>query len=209
MSQTTVPETLVTLEQRLHILLDERMDDPAVVVVNEAAQKAWRGGRWTVPVVTALINRLLAIPVPEPVVAPEPKVRSNTFDAVCNTCGTLVQAGTGILSGSKGAWVVEHAEGDHIPEGRYAVDFNCDDNVKFFQLIGKEVYAQASDELHLLNGAEYITQVLSAIRADVKGAAALYGHKTEHCGICGRTLTLKESRLRGIGPVCAEKNGWL
>lgn len=35
------------------------------------------------------------------------------------------------------------------------------------------------------------------------------GRELGHCGVCGRTLTDEESRARGIGPICAENNGWL
>lgn len=38
-------------------------------------------------------------------------------------------------------------------------------------------------------------------------AAAKFGSIYGWCGICGRTLTNEESKKRGIGPICAEKNG--
>lgn len=34
-----------------------------------------------------------------------------------------------------------------------------------------------------------------------------HGRLTNHCLICNRELTVKESRERGIGPICAEKVG--
>lgn len=38
--------------------------------------------------------------------------------------------------------------------------------------------------------------------------ATAYGIRTHRCLICGRTLTVKESIARGIGPVCAGRMGW-
>lgn len=42
-------------------------------------------------------------------------------------------------------------------------------------------------------------------KEDAKSFGALYGT----CCVCGKTLTNEESIDRGIGPVCANKNGWL
>jgi hypothetical protein len=39
-------------------------------------------------------------------------------------------------------------------------------------------------------------------------ASARYGHELDHCGVCGRELTNKASRDRGIGPDCFAKMGW-
>lgn len=50
----------------------------------------------------------------------------------------------------------------------------------------------------------WVTRAIEALRAfGIAEAAALYGQKLGHCGICGRTLTDEESRARGIGPTCA------
>jgi Family of unknown function (DUF6011) len=43
--------------------------------------------------------------------------------------------------------------------------------------------------------------------ADPKSAAEVYGRETGVCCVCNATLT-SEWRLRGIGPICAEKFGW-
>lgn len=50
-------------------------------------------------------------------------------------------------------------------------------------------------------------QILNAIRRNPIESAALYGKTTGTCGICHRTLTVKESVERGIGPVCLKKLG--
>lgn len=43
--------------------------------------------------------------------------------------------------------------------------------------------------------------------ADPKAAAEAYGRTTGICCICGATL-ISKWKLRGIGPICAEKYGW-
>jgi hypothetical protein len=43
--------------------------------------------------------------------------------------------------------------------------------------------------------------------ADPKQASEVYGQETGTCCICNATLT-SEWKLRGIGPICAEKFGW-
>jgi len=53
-----------------------------------------------------------------------------------------------------------------------------------------------------------IVDALTAIVADPKAAAVAYGHLTSTCSCCGRPLEDEVSVARGIGPVCAEKNGW-
>ena len=54
--------------------------------------------------------------------------------------------------------------------------------------------------------AEQQAQVLSFI-ADPAEAAKVYGQETGICCVCNATLR-SEWRLRGIGPICAEKFGW-
>jgi hypothetical protein len=49
---------------------------------------------------------------------------------------------------------------------------------------------------------------LRTIAADPRAASAAYGKLTGTCGVCGRHLEDEESVARGIGPVCAEKQGW-
>jgi len=52
---------------------------------------------------------------------------------------------------------------------------------------------------------EHILAVLQAPR----GEAVKYGVQTGQCSICGRGLTNKISIFNKIGPICAEKMGWL
>lgn len=54
--------------------------------------------------------------------------------------------------------------------------------------------------------AERQTQILAFV-ADPADAAKVYGQTTGTCCICNATLR-SEWKLRGIGPICAEKFGW-
>ncbi len=49
-------------------------------------------------------------------------------------------------------------------------------------------------------------QVLAFV-SDPAAAAKVYGQETGVCCVCNATLR-SEWRLRGIGPICAEKFGW-
>jgi len=51
------------------------------------------------------------------------------------------------------------------------------------------------------------TQILAFV-ADPAEAAKVYGQETGVCCICNATL-ISKWRLRGIGPICAEKFGWV
>lgn len=49
---------------------------------------------------------------------------------------------------------------------------------------------------------------LDRIDQDPKKAMVDYGMQTQVCGRCGSPLTDPDSRARGIGPICASKDGW-
>jgi len=215
MTQTTTnhDEDLAYWKGLLRQTLADAPKGPVEVRVRKIANRALNAGTLSVYLLKQLVRELEALTVPgtpvpdKPVVEPPaPQVRTTRFDAACQSCGTLVQAGTGILARGDGAWTVNHAEGQCVPEGRYAVVI--DGIVKFFKLKGKEVFAMASDELHLLVGDPYIAQVLGLIAADFRAAFALYGQEIGRCGICGFKLT-SEWRLVGIGPKCNKKYGWV
>lgn len=53
---------------------------------------------------------------------------------------------------------------------------------------------------------EQETKILQFV-ADPAAAAKVYGQETGVCCVCNATLK-SEWRLRGIGPICAEKMGW-
>ena len=48
-----------------------------------------------------------------------------------------------------------------------------------------------------------------AVSSDPHNAAIAYGRRTGECCICGRELTSHASIEAGIGPICAEKFGWM
>lgn len=53
--------------------------------------------------------------------------------------------------------------------------------------------------------APYQRRALEGIAADIKGAAARFGHETGTCGRCSSPLTNDASRARGLGPHCAKQ----
>lgn len=113
-------------------------------------------------------------------------------------------------------------EGDwpNIPAGRYAVD-NEDGELRFY-IVDRPtegrwagyifVNVMASDERHPIKGKAAKDAILTKIAVDPAGAMNRFGMEIGSCGRCGRTLTNRDSRLRGIGPVCAgilsQRHGW-
>jgi hypothetical protein len=100
-----------------------------------------------------------------------------------------------------------------VPAGRYAVD-NEDGTLRFYVVdtptegrwAGRTfVNVLASDERYPVRGAA-AQAVLAKIAVDPQAACARYGQEIGRCGRCGRTLTDADSRARGIGPDCAEKD---
>lgn len=102
-----------------------------------------------------------------------------------------------------------------IPAGRYAVNVNG--TLWFVKVDRPEagkwagytfVRRQLGSELNNVN--KYTrNRVLKDIAAQgVRECAVRYGHELGQCAMCGRELTNEASRLAGIGPICADKNGW-
>lgn len=96
--------------------------------------------------------------------------------------------------------------------GHYAV--RTDGVVKFYRIklvtagnyAGRVfVEAQASDTLYPVKSPSTLTEVLTAILADVPAAEQLYGSELGKCCRCNRTLTDETSRALGIGPECRSK----
>ena len=54
-----------------------------------------------------------------------------------------------------------------------------------------------------------LINILEDVAQDPLKAAKLHGMETGQCCCCGRELTNKTSIKLGIGPICAEKYGWL
>lgn len=103
-----------------------------------------------------------------------------------------------------------------VPDGRYAIHF--DGTIKFFKVQkGKAggkwerftfVEEQASDFTYPVKNRDRRNLILAAIAKDVPAAMALYGVELGKCGHCGRILT-SDWRKKGIGPVCAQKMGFV
>lgn len=99
--------------------------------------------------------------------------------------------------------------------GHYALYHKVEDTVYYFKIdmptdgrwAGYTFLNQfINDEWIAVRGAQK-AQIINAIKRDPIESAALYGTTTGTCGICHRTLTVKESIDRGIGPVCFAKLG--
>jgi hypothetical protein len=106
---------------------------------------------------------------------------------------------------------------DAIPAGRYAVE-NDDEILRFYRVDKPAegrwsgwtfLNVQASDEWHPIRDKTTKAAILAKIAADPHAAAVRYGREIGECSMCGRTLTDPESIRRGIGPICANKHGWL
>ncbi len=91
-----------------------------------------------------------------------------------------------------------------IPIGRYALR-DDEGTVHFYSLSADGIFVQASDEFHRVSKRKTQARIIKDIQADPEAASALYGRELGVCGRCGRTLTDEDSRERGIGPVCMEK----
>ena len=58
------------------------------------------------------------------------------------------------------------------------------------------------------DGLGYVVNVVAAMNDPLTSAIA-YGKRTGNCSCCGRKLTDKHSVANGIGPICADKYGWM
>jgi hypothetical protein len=104
-----------------------------------------------------------------------------------------------------------------VPAGRYAVVDPMDDVLKFYHVDkpteGKWagytfLNVRASDERYPIKNTEHKKSIMTEISKNPAEASMRYGRELGKCGICGRTLTDEQSRARGIGPICAAKEGW-
>ena len=105
------------------------------------------------------------------------------------------------------------AIGGESREGRFFIVDPTDGKEKFFRVrYGKHDWeghvfldVQASEDFYPIKDPEHRKAVFAEINKDPITAMNEYGIRLEACGVCGRTLTDRDSRLRGIGPICAEK----
>lgn len=66
------------------------------------------------------------------------------------------------------------------------------------------LHIQASDDFYPVRGEHRKDAILSTINEDPITAMNQYGMRLGRCGRCNRTLTKRDSRLRGLGPICAQ-----
>ena len=110
------------------------------------------------------------------------------------------------------------AQQDDEPEvqaGYFFIIDPTDDKEKFFRVNhGKEgskwegrqfVSVQASDFFYPVKDKTHRLVILRQIALDPVSAMNEYGMRLGRCGVCNRTLTDRDSRLRGIGPICAAR----
>lgn len=64
---------------------------------------------------------------------------------------------------------------------------------------------QASDDFYPIKDLARKGAILEEIAKNPTVAMNEYGIRLGVCGCCGRTLTRRDSRLRGMGPICAQK----
>jgi hypothetical protein len=109
---------------------------------------------------------------------------------------------------------VELAEAESkVEKGHYFIVDPFDGEEKFFKIEKPEppsrwagytfIKVQASDFFYPVKDITRRTLILNEIAKDPINAMNEYGIRLGVCGYCGRTLTAVDSRLRGMGPICA------
>lgn len=102
-----------------------------------------------------------------------------------------------------------------VGKGRYFIVDPTDNVEKFIKVDKPEppsrwagrtfVSVQASDDFYPIKNPTHREAILATIAEDPINSMNEYGIRLGVCGSCGRTLTQIDSRLRGLGPVCAER----
>ena len=67
------------------------------------------------------------------------------------------------------------------------------------------IESRGGDFLYKVRDVKARIAILEEILKDPVNAMNEYGIRLGVCGCCGRTLTAKDSRLRGLGPICAAR----
>ena len=102
-----------------------------------------------------------------------------------------------------------------VEKGHYFIVDPFDGEEKFFKIEKPEapsrwagytfIKVQASDYFYPVKDIKRRTLILNEIAKDPINAMNEYGIRLGVCGYCGRTLTAVDSRLRGMGPICAAR----
>ncbi len=99
-----------------------------------------------------------------------------------------------------------------VGEGRYFIVDPTTDEERFFRVDKPTegrwkgytfLKVRASDHFYPIKDKERREAILAEIAKEPVQAMNEYGIRLGHCGRCGRTLTNIDSRLRGLGPICA------
>ena len=99
-----------------------------------------------------------------------------------------------------------------VPAGYFFIIDPTDNVEKFFKVdkptegkwAGYQfLKVQASSDFWPVKNKEHRNAIFTEIAKDPTTAMNEYGMRLGRCGVCNRTLTARDSRLRGIGPVCA------
>ena len=100
-----------------------------------------------------------------------------------------------------------------VPQGRYFIVDPTDGVEKFYRVNKPKdgrwkgytfLEVQASDYFYPIRNAQHREAIFTEIAKDPITSMDLYGIKLGLCGRCGRKLTKRSSRLRGLGPICAD-----
>jgi Family of unknown function (DUF6011) len=103
---------------------------------------------------------------------------------------------------------------DKVPAGYFFIVDPIDGEEKFFKVDKPDqgkwkgytfLKVQAGSDFWPIKNKEHREAVLKEIAIDPVAAMNEYGMRLGRCGVCNRTLTARDSRLRGIGPVCAAR----
>jgi hypothetical protein len=102
---------------------------------------------------------------------------------------------------------------DEVEPGYFFIVDPTDQKEKFFRVSkGKDRWegwtflsVQASDFFYPIRNVKHREAVLAEIAKDPVNAMNQYGIRLGRCGVCNRTLTDVDSRLKGIGPICAAR----
>jgi len=101
-----------------------------------------------------------------------------------------------------------------VPQGYYFIVDPTDGVEKFYRINKPQqgkwkgytfVDVQASDYFYPVKNRQHREAILAEIAKDPITATNQYGIRLGRCGVCGRTLTNRDSRLAGIGPICGPR----
>jgi hypothetical protein len=101
----------------------------------------------------------------------------------------------------------------HVGSLRFTLAQDTSKNPGYIYVRADEEYAGKISPAGDFSPAHTTTQAqiqrITDVSRDPFAAAIAHGHATGNCAICSRSLSDPQSVIRGIGPVCAKKFGWM